>query len=63
MLKKIGLSAAAILAVVALPNPPAAKAADRDDFHSGDRDNASSTRGFIYELHQKFGFPPRSVLR
>jgi hypothetical protein len=38
MLKKIGLSAAAILAVVALAKPSAAMAGDRDDFRYGDRD-------------------------
>jgi hypothetical protein len=32
MLKKIGLSAAAIFALVALAKPPAAMAADRDDY-------------------------------
>jgi hypothetical protein len=32
MIKKIGLSAAAILAVVALAKPPAVMAADRDDY-------------------------------
>lgn len=32
MLKKIGISVAAIFAVVALAKPPAAMAADRDDY-------------------------------
>jgi hypothetical protein len=39
MLKKIGLSAAALLAVVALAKPPAAMAADRDDHGYGDRND------------------------
>jgi hypothetical protein len=39
MFKKIGLSAAAILAVLALAKPPAAMAADRDDFRYGDRND------------------------
>ena len=39
MLKKIGLSAAAIFAFVALATPPAAMAAGRDDSRYGDRDD------------------------
>lgn len=35
MFKKIGLSAAAICAALALVQAPAAMAADRDDFHGG----------------------------
>ncbi len=40
MTKRIGLSAAAILALVALAKPPAAMAADRDDY--GRRDYQQS---------------------
>jgi len=52
MLKKIGLSAAAVFAVVALAQPPAAMAADRDDFHGRvshgyvDRDDHRDVRDF-----------------
>ena len=45
MFKKIGLSAAAILAVVALAKPPAVMAADRDDFSYGRR-NVRESRDY-----------------
>jgi hypothetical protein len=52
MLKRIGLSAAAIFAAVALAQPPAAMAAARDDFRgrnnyqSVDRDDHRNVRDF-----------------
>jgi hypothetical protein len=57
MLKKIGLSAAVVFAVVALAQPPAAMAADRDDFRG--RDNRYYTAPVVhYDVDRDFRVVP-----
>lgn len=53
MFKKIGLSAAAILAMVALAKPSAAMAGDRDDFRDRDRDHGRRQVQEYREYHER----------
>jgi hypothetical protein len=55
MLKKIGLSVAALCAALALAKPPAAAAADRDDYNYRSSDRYSEGRN-SYQGYSPYGY-------